>query len=111
MTQSLEEKVKGRTIELEELNRALLSMMEDLDERTEALEASQVELKKFADEVEESRNRIRENLEIVERANVELRRIDRMKDHFLGMMSHELQDAAFPDNRLFQQPDLGPVHK
>jgi signal transduction histidine kinase/CheY-like chemotaxis protein/HAMP domain-containing protein len=91
LTQSLEEKVKGRTIELEELNRALLSMMEDLDERTEALEASQVELKKFADEVEESRNRIRENLEIVERANVELRRIDRMKDHFLGMMSHELR--------------------
>ena len=90
-TQSLEEKVKGRTIELEELNRALLSMMEDLDERTEALEASQVELKKFAEEVEESRNRIRENLEIVERANVELRRIDRMKDHFLGMMSHELR--------------------
>ncbi|MGC2425064.1 MAG: response regulator [Nitrospirota bacterium] len=91
LTQSLEEKVKGRTVELEELNRALLSMMEDLDERTEALEASQVELKKFAAEVEESRNRIRENLEIVERANVELRRIDRMKDHFLGMMSHELR--------------------
>jgi signal transduction histidine kinase len=91
LTQSLEEKVKGRTIELEELNRALLSMMEDLDERTEALEASQVELRRFAEEVEESRNRIRENLEIVERANVELRRIDRMKDHFLGMMSHELR--------------------
>jgi signal transduction histidine kinase/HAMP domain-containing protein len=91
LTQSLEEKVKGRTVELEELNRALLSMMEDLDERTEALEASQVELRKFAEEVEESRNRIRENLEIVERANVELRRIDRMKDHFLGMMSHELR--------------------
>ncbi len=91
LTQSLEEKVKGRTIELEELNRALLSMMEDLDERTEALESSQVELRKFAEEVEESRNRVRENLEIVERANVELRRIDRMKDHFLGMMSHELR--------------------
>ncbi len=91
LTQSLEEKVKARTVELEDLNRALLSMMEDLDERTEALETSQVDLKKFAAEVEESRNRVRENLEIVERANVELRRIDRMKDHFLGMMSHELR--------------------
>lgn len=91
MTGSLEEKVKSRTQELEELNRALISMMEDLDERTVALEASQVEMKKFAKDLEESRNRIRENLEIVERANVELRRIDRMKDQFLGMMSHELR--------------------
>ena len=91
MTQSLEEKVKARTHELEDLNRALLSMMEDLDERTAALQSSQEEMKKFAGELEESRNRVRENLEIVERANIELRRIDRMKDHFLGMMSHELR--------------------
>lgn len=91
MTQSLEEKVKARTHELEDLNRALLSMMEDLDERTAALQSSQEEMKKSAGELEESRNRVRENLEIVERANIELRRIDRMKDHFLGMMSHELR--------------------
>ncbi|HLB25687.1 MAG TPA: ATP-binding protein, partial [Nitrospirota bacterium] len=89
--QSLEEKVKTRTQELEDLNRALISMMEDLDERTDALEKSQDSMRKFALELEESRNRVRENLDIVERANVELRRIDRMKDHFLGMMSHELR--------------------
>lgn len=91
LAQSLEEKVSARTQELEELNRALISMMQDLDERTGALEASQDELKKFAAELEESRNRVRENLEIVEQANIELRRIDRMKDHFLGMVSHELR--------------------
>jgi signal transduction histidine kinase len=89
--QSLEEKVKTRTQELEDLNRALFSMMEDLDERTAALEKSQDELRSFTSELEESRNRVRENLEIVERANIELRRMDRMKDHFLGMMSHELR--------------------
>jgi len=91
LAQSLEEKVGSRTSELEGLNRTLLSMMGDLDERTEALEKSREELRKFASEIEESRNRVRENLEIVERANVELRRIDRLKDHFLGMMSHELR--------------------
>lgn len=91
LTESLEAKVKARTQELEDLNRALISMMEDLDERTAALEKSQDELRKFAAELEESRNRVRENLEIVERANVELRRIDRMKDQFLGIMSHELR--------------------
>ncbi|MBI5191665.1 MAG: response regulator [Nitrospirae bacterium] len=91
LAESLEEKVRVRTQELEELNRALISMMEDLDERTVELEKSQVELKKFAADLEESRNRVRDNLEIVERANVELRRIDRMKDQFLGMMSHELR--------------------
>lgn len=90
-SQSLEEKVKSRTQELENLNRALFSMMEDLDERTAALEKSQDELRSFTSELEESRNRVRENLEIVERANIELRRMDRMKDHFLGMMSHELR--------------------
>lgn len=89
--QSLEEKVKTRTQELEDLNRALFSMMEDLDERTAALEKSQDDLRNFAADLEESRNRVRENLEIVERANIELRRMDRMKDHFLGMMSHELR--------------------
>ncbi len=91
LAQSLEEKVKTRTQELEDLNRALFSMMEDLDERTAALELSQEDMKSFAAELEESRNRVRENLEIVERANIELRRMDRMKDHFLGMMSHELR--------------------
>ena len=91
LAESLEEKVHARTQELENLNRALLSMMEDLDERTNVLEKYQEDLKLSARELEESRNRIRENLEIVERANVELRRMDRMKDHFLGMMFHELR--------------------
>ena len=49
--------MKTRTQELEDLNRALFSMMEDLDERTAALEKSQDELRSFTAELEESRNR------------------------------------------------------
>ncbi|HEY3348039.1 MAG TPA: response regulator, partial [Nitrospirota bacterium] len=81
---SLEEKVQQRTSELEEAYSAL-------DNQKSELEQSQDELRKYADELEQSRNRVRENLEIVEKANVELRRMDSMKDHFIGMMSHELR--------------------
>lgn len=90
-TGSLEDIVRSRTLELEALNRSQAVIMKNLDERSAALEKSQVELKRFTSELEESRNRVKENLEIVERANVELRRMDRMKDHFLGMISHELR--------------------
>ena len=38
-----------------------------------------------------SENRLRKNLALVERANLELERLDRMKSHFLGMISHEFK--------------------
>jgi len=91
LAETLEVKVRERTSELEDLTSNQAAVMKDLDERTVALERSQAELRKFAEELEESKNRVKENLEIVERANVELRRMDRMKDHFLGMISHELR--------------------
>ena len=38
-----------------------------------------------------SENRLRNNLALVERANLDLERLDRMKSHFLGMISHEFK--------------------
>jgi signal transduction histidine kinase len=38
-----------------------------------------------------SEKRLRKNLALVERANIELARVDRMKNHFLGMISHEFK--------------------
>jgi signal transduction histidine kinase/HAMP domain-containing protein/ActR/RegA family two-component response regulator len=91
LASSLDDKVKARTQELEAMNLAQSEIMSELDTRTKALEKSREELKGFADKLEESRNRVSENLEIVERANVELRRMDSMKDQFLGIISHELR--------------------
>lgn len=91
LAESLEEKVKSRTHELEGMNLAQAEILRELDARTGALEKSREDLKEFAKKLEESRNRVSENLEIVERANVELRRIDYMKDQFLGIISHELR--------------------
>jgi len=91
LASSLDEKVKVRTHELEAMNLAQAEIMSELDRRTKALERSKEDLKEFADKLEESRNRVSENLEIVERANVELRRMDTMKDQFLGIISHELR--------------------
>jgi len=66
---------------VEEANRQLIALAESLEEK----------VSERTRELEESRNRIKENLDLVERANIELRRMDRIKDHFLGMMSHELR--------------------
>lgn len=38
-----------------------------------------------------SENRLRKNLALVEQANLDLERLDRMKSHFLGMVSHEFK--------------------
>jgi signal transduction histidine kinase len=38
-----------------------------------------------------SEKRLRKNLALVERANLDLARLDRMKSHFLGMISHEFR--------------------
>ena len=74
--------------EVEEKNAALGSANEQLVSLAEKLE---VKVAARTAELEESKDRLSESLETVERANVELRRMDRIKDHFLGMMSHELR--------------------
>lgn len=59
----LEDKIKERTGALEENQKALLNVLEDLNEKSEALEA----------------------------ANVRLQELDRLKNIFLASMSHELR--------------------
>lgn len=48
-------------------------------------------LEKSSHELALSQHRLRTNLTLVERANQELERIDRMKNNFLGMISHEFR--------------------
>ena len=48
-------------------------------------------LEQSSHELALSQHRLRENLQLVERANQELARIDRMKSTFLGIISHEFR--------------------
>jgi len=73
--------VDEKGAEIGQANRELMSLARNLEAKVAERTA----------ELEESRNRLRESLEVLERANVELRRMDRIKDNFLGMMSHELR--------------------
>ncbi len=62
-----------------------------LREKNDELERSHTMLERSSRELALSQKRLRKNLELVEEANRELERLDRMKNHFLGMVSHEFK--------------------
>ena len=62
-----------------------------LREKNDELERSHSMLERSSRELALSQKRLRKNLELVEEANRELERLDRMKNHFLGMVSHEFK--------------------
>jgi PAS domain S-box-containing protein len=66
-------------------------MFEELNWKSEELLRSHRLLEKNSFQLEVSRNRLEKNLALVEKANLELERLDIMKNHFIGMVSHEFR--------------------
>ncbi len=66
-------------------------LFDELNWKTEELLRSHRLLEKSSLNLTVSQGRLKNNLSMVERANVELERLDRMKNHFLGMISHEFK--------------------
>ncbi len=63
----------------------------ELSWKTEELLRSHHLLEKSSHRLALSQNRLKNNLEVVEKANLELEQLDKMKSHFLGMISHEFK--------------------
>ncbi|KAF0220911.1 MAG: multi-sensor signal transduction histidine [Geobacteraceae bacterium] len=66
-------------------------LFEELNWKNEELLRSHRLLEKSSHQLSLSQNRLKKNLALVERANLELERLDRMKNNFLGMISHEFK--------------------
>jgi PAS domain S-box-containing protein len=66
-------------------------MFEELNWKNEELLRSHRLLEKNSFQLEVSQNRLEKNLALVEKAKLELERLDIMKNHFIGMVSHEFR--------------------
>ena len=66
-------------------------MFAELNRKSEELLRSHRLLEKNSLQLEISRNKLAENLALVENANLELERLGIMKNHFIGMVSHEFR--------------------
>jgi signal transduction histidine kinase len=66
-------------------------MFAELNWKNEELLRSHALLERSSHQLALSRNRLNNNLALVERANEELEGLARMKSHFLGMISHEFR--------------------
>ena len=66
-------------------------MFAELNWKSAELLRSHRLLEKNTSQLALSESRLRKNLALVEQANLELERLDRMKSHFLGMVSHEFK--------------------
>lgn len=66
-------------------------MFEELNRKSEELLRSHRLLEKNSLQLEGSQKRLENNLAVVEKANLELERLDIMKNHFIGMVSHEFR--------------------
>ena len=85
LNEKLEQRVKERTAELEESQRALMNIVEDLNLKTEELE----------------------------RANSKLQELDRLKSMFIASMSHELRtplNSIIGFSSIIRDEWLGPVN-
>jgi PAS domain S-box-containing protein len=66
-------------------------MFEELKLKNEELLRSHRLLEKNSLQLELSQRRLTKNLALIELANQELERLDKMKNHFIGMVSHEFR--------------------
>jgi signal transduction histidine kinase len=66
-------------------------IFEELNWKNEELLRSHRLLEKNSLQLEISQNRLAKNLALVEKANLELERLDIMKNHFISMVSHEFR--------------------
>ena len=66
-------------------------MFEELKVKNEELLRSHRLLEKNSLQLELSQRRLTKNLALIELANRELERLDKMKNHFIGMVSHEFR--------------------
>ncbi|HWI40101.1 MAG TPA: histidine kinase dimerization/phospho-acceptor domain-containing protein, partial [Verrucomicrobiae bacterium] len=67
------------------------ALFRQIDDRNKELLRSCRLLERSSRSLAVSENRLKENLEVVELANQELERLDKMKTQFLGMVSHEFR--------------------
>ncbi len=63
----------------------------ELNWKNDELLRSHSLLEKSSNKLAISQRRLKKNLAVVEQANAELERLDRMKNHFIGMVSHEFR--------------------
>jgi PAS domain S-box-containing protein len=66
-------------------------LYEELQTRTEELLSANALLERNSHQLALSQKQLRSNLTVVEQANTEMERLNRMKSHFLGMISHEFR--------------------
>lgn len=63
----------------------------ELNLKTDELLRSHRLLEKNSRQLAHSQHRLKQNLALIEQANLDLERLDRMKTHFLGLISHEFR--------------------
>jgi signal transduction histidine kinase len=92
LSHGLEKKVEARTKELSESQRAMLNILEDLNETNE-------KMKKFTEELEiqswglqKANDGIQVLCHELEKKNAELAKLDKLKDDFVSIVAHELRN-------------------
>jgi len=86
-----EQDIRNKNRKLAILNSIIARMFAELNLKSEELLRSHRLLEKNSFQLELSRNKLAENLALVENANLELERLGIMKNHFIGMVSHEFR--------------------
>lgn len=99
MSLGLEKKVEERTKDLSESQRATMNILEDLAETNKKLEQYTKELTRSKEEMElqswglqKANDGIKALYQELEKKNVDLGKLDRLKDDFVSIVAHELRN-------------------
>jgi signal transduction histidine kinase/HAMP domain-containing protein len=92
LSKGLENKVEARTKELSESQRATMNILEDLTETNEKMKKITGELEMQSWGLQKSNDGIKALYQELERKNVDLAKLDRLKDDFVSIVAHELRN-------------------